>query len=96
MVSLWALCNCANSSETVVVAVARARTGTVLMSRPTIESDPASSAGRPETAVPNATSCCPVTTMSSCAQAACSTVLIVVCCDRARSARACVVSADTR
>ncbi|SHY73982.1 Uncharacterised protein [Mycobacteroides abscessus subsp. abscessus] len=34
-----------------------ARTGTVLISRPTIESAPAKSAGRPDTAVPNATSC---------------------------------------
>ncbi|SHV89775.1 Uncharacterised protein [Mycobacteroides abscessus subsp. abscessus] len=56
MVSLWALCSCPNSSAIVVEAVARARTGTVLISSPTIESDPASSAGRPETAVPNATS----------------------------------------
>ena len=37
-----------------------ARTGTVLISRPTIESAPANSAGRPETAVPKATSCWPV------------------------------------
>ena len=37
-----------------------ARTGTVLINRPTIDSAPASSAGRPETVVPKATSCWPV------------------------------------
>ncbi|CAM3224421.1 hypothetical protein MYSI104531_24565 [Mycobacterium simiae] len=41
----------------VVAVVMVARTGTVLMSRPTIDSAPASSTGRPDTAVPNATSC---------------------------------------
>ena len=55
-----------------------ARTGTVLISRPTIESAPATSAGRPETAVPNTTSCWPVSSISTCAHAACSTVLTVV------------------
>ena len=37
--------------------VSVARTGTVLINRPTIESAPATSAGRPDTAVPKATSC---------------------------------------
>ena len=55
-----------------------ARTGTVLINRPTIDSAPATSAGRPETAAPKATSCWPVSDISSCAQAACSTVLTVV------------------
>ena len=41
----------------VVAGVMRARTGTVLINRPTIDSAPATSAGRPETTVPNATSC---------------------------------------
>ena len=44
----------------VVAAVMVARTGTVLINRPTIDSAPATSAGRPETAVPKATSCWPV------------------------------------
>ena len=55
-----------------------ARTGTVLMNRPTIESAPTTSAGRPETTEPKATSCWPVSDISSCAQAPCSTVLTVV------------------
>ena len=55
----------------VVVAAARfARTGTVLINRPTIESTPATSAGRPETTAPKATSRWPVSHISSCAQAA--------------------------
>ena len=72
-----------------------ARIGTVLISRPTIESEPANSAGRPETAVPKATSCWPVSDVSSCAQAACRTVLTVVCCERASSVNAWVVCAGT-
>ena len=39
-----------------VVAVTMARTGTVLINNPTIASAPNTSAGRPETVVPNATS----------------------------------------
>ena len=62
----------------VVAAVMFARTGTVLINRPTIDSAPATSAGRPETVVPKATSCWPVSEDSSCAQAPCSTVLTVV------------------
>ena len=69
-----------------------ARTGTVLINRPTIDSAPATSAGRPETAVPKATSCWPVSHISSCAQAPCSTVLTVVWCERASSLTARVVS----
>ncbi|CNK21608.1 Uncharacterised protein [Mycobacterium tuberculosis] len=41
----------------VVAGLMFARTGTVLMNSPTIESAPANSAGLPETAVPKATSC---------------------------------------
>ena len=67
-----------------------------MINRPTIDSAPATSAGRPETAVPKATSCWPVSHISSCAQAACSTVLTVVWCERASSPRARVVSAGTR
>ena len=62
----------------VVAAVMFARTGTVLINRPTIDSAPATSAGRPETAVPKATSWWPVSQHSSCAQAPCSTMLTVV------------------
>ena len=62
----------------VVVGVMVARTGTVLINRPTIESAPTTSAGRPETTVPKATSCWPVSHISSCAKAPCSTVLTVV------------------
>ncbi len=62
----------------VVAGVMAARTGTVLINRPTIESEPARSAGRPETAVPKATSCRPVSHINSCAQLACNTVLTVV------------------
>ncbi len=51
----------AASRSAVVVAGWRvARTGTVLISRPTMESAPGTSAGRPETVVPKATSCRPV------------------------------------
>ena len=46
---------------------------------------PGRSTERPDTAVPKATSCWPVNEVSSCAQAACSTVLIVVRCERASS-----------
>ena len=56
-----------------VAAVRVARTGTVLINSPTIDSAPARSAGRPETAVPNTTSCCPVSWHSSCAKAPCTT-----------------------
>ena len=73
-----------------------ARTGTVLINRPTIDSAPATSAGRPETAAPKATSCWPVSQHSSCAQAPCSTVLTVVWRERASSPRARVVSSGTR
>ncbi|BBZ44469.1 hypothetical protein MPRM_17500 [Mycobacterium parmense] len=62
----------------VVAASTRARTGTVLMNSPTIESAPSTSGGLPDTVVPKATSCRPVNHVSSCAQAACSTVLTVV------------------
>ena len=80
----------------VVAAVMVARTGTVLINRPTIDSAPATSAGRPETAVPKATSCWPVSHISSCAQAPCSTVLTVVWRERASSPRARVVCSGTR
>ena len=40
----------------VVAGVICARTGTVLINSPTIESAPATSLGRPETAVPKTTS----------------------------------------
>ena len=69
----------------VVPGVMYARTGTVLINRPTIDSAPATSAGLPETAVPKATSCWPVSEVSSCAQAPCNTVLTVVWCERASS-----------
>ena len=75
---MWALCSWSSRSAVVVAAVMVARTGTVLINRPTIDSAPTTSAGRPETAVPKATSCWPVSHISSCAQAACSTVLTVV------------------
>jgi len=55
-----------------------ARTGTVLISRPTIDSAPGTSVGRPETAVPKATSSWPVSHISSWAQPTCNTVLTVV------------------
>ena len=77
-------------------AVMVARTGTVLINSPTIESAPATSAGRPETAAPKTTSCWPVSEVSSCAKPACSTVLTVVWCERANSLRARVVCAATR
>ncbi|SKV74201.1 Uncharacterised protein [Mycobacteroides abscessus subsp. massiliense] len=80
----------------VVRAVMSARTGTVLISKPTIDSAPATSIGRPDTTVPKATSCWPVNAVSSSAQAPCSTVLTVVCCDRANSPTARVVYAGTR
>ena len=80
----------------VVAAVMFARTGTVLINRPTIESAPATSAGRPETTAPKATSWWPVSHISSCAQAPCSTVLTVVWCERASSPRARVVCSGTR
>ena len=59
-------------------------------------SAPATSAGLPETAVPKATSCRPVSHISSCAQAACSTVLTVVWRERASSLSARVVCSGTR
>src|SRR5271156_7167881 len=73
-----------------------ARTGTVLISRPTIDSAPANSADRPETATPKATSWWPVSHISTCAQAACSTVLTVVWQLRASSLTAPVTSAGSR
>ena len=58
-------------------------------------SAPGTSAGRPETAAPKATSCWPVSQHNSCAQAACSTVLTVVWCERASSPTARVVCSGT-
>lgn len=55
-----------------------ARTGTVLISRPTIESAPSTSGDLPETTVPKATSGWPVSELSSNAQAPCNTTLTVV------------------
>ena len=55
-----------------------ARTGTVLINSPTIDSAPATSVGRPETAAPKTTSRWPVSHISTCAKAPCSTVLTVV------------------
>ena len=75
---MWALCSWSSRSAVVVAALVFARTGTVLINRPTIESAPATSAGLPETAVPKTTSCWPVSHISSCAKAPCSTVLTVV------------------
>ena len=95
-VSLWALCSWSSRSAVVVAAVMFARTGTVLINSPTIDSAPANSAGRPETAVPKATSCWPVSQHSSCAKAPCNTVLTVVWHERASSLTARVVSADSR
>ncbi len=80
----------------VVAGVMVARTGTVLISRPTIDSAPVTSADRPETATPKATSWWPVSHISSCAQAPCSTVLTVVWQLRASSLMARVVSAGIR
>ncbi len=79
-----------------VPTVVFARTGTVLISSPTIDSEPTTSAGRPETAVPKATSRCPVSHISNCAQAACSTVLTVVWQERASVLSSRVVSTETR
>ncbi len=79
----------------VVAAAMLARTGTVLINKPTMASAPASSVGRPETAVPKATSCWPVSHVSNCAHAPCSTVLTVVRFARASSLSARVVSAET-
>ena len=56
-VRLWALCSCSSRSAVVVAGVMLARTGTVLINRPTIESAPATSAALPETVTPKATSC---------------------------------------
>src|ERR1700692_4992994 len=77
----------------VVAAEMLARTGTVLINNPTIDSAPATSAARPATAVPKATSWRPVNQHNSCAQAACNTVLTVVWHDRANSPSAALVSA---
>ncbi|GBE68126.1 hypothetical protein MFM001_45880 [Mycobacterium sp. MFM001] len=76
-----------------VAAETVARTGTVLIKRPTIDSAPATSGGRPETADPKTTSCWPVNPISTRAKAPCSTVLTVVCCERASSVTARVVAA---
>ncbi|CAM3441792.1 hypothetical protein MYIN104542_30055 [Mycobacterium intermedium] len=62
----------------VVVIWAVARTGTVLINNPTIDSERASSVGRVEIVVPNTTSRRPVTPISNCAKPACSTVFSVV------------------
>ncbi|SHV14033.1 Uncharacterised protein [Mycobacteroides abscessus subsp. abscessus] len=48
-----------------VSGVMVARTGTVLINRPTIDSAPTRSVGLPDTAVPNATSVWPVSHISS-------------------------------
>ena len=90
------VCNCSSSSATVVAAVMVARTGTVLINNPTIESAPATSVGRPDTVVPNTTSCWPVNWHNNCANPACNTVLTVVRCERANASRARVISAGIR
>ena len=51
------VCSWSSRSVVVVAGVMFARTGTVLINRPTIESAPTTSAGRPETVGPKATSC---------------------------------------
>ncbi len=71
------------SSAVVVVAVRDALTGTVLMNMPTADSLPNSSAGRPDTVVPKTTSPLPVNAPSRRPQAACSTMFMVVFCERA-------------
>ncbi|SKV48663.1 Uncharacterised protein [Mycobacteroides abscessus subsp. abscessus] len=94
--SLCLPCNCPNNSAVVVAAPIVARTGTVLISKPTIDSAPSTSAGRPETVVPNATSPCPHNELSSNAHAPCNTTLTVVCCERASFVNARVVRRGTR
>ncbi|SOK27434.1 hypothetical protein MSIMFB_05691 [Mycobacterium simulans] len=79
-----------------VVAVRVARTGTVFMKRPTIDSTPANSAGRPATVIPNTTSCWPVNQFSRHAQPACRTVLTVVLWARAIRVSASVVASDKK
>ena len=78
-----------------VAGVRVARTGTVLIIRPTIASAPATSVGRPDTAVPNTTSECPVSWASTWAKAPWSTTLTVVCRARARSPTAWVIASGT-
>ena len=56
-VALLTRCNWSSRSVVVVAAVMVARTGTVLISSPTIDSAPATSAGLPDTTAPKATSC---------------------------------------
>ena len=51
----------------VVVVLMFARTGTVLISKPTIDSAPTTSGGLPETVVPKTTSWRPVSPHNSCA-----------------------------
>ncbi|SHW77671.1 Uncharacterised protein [Mycobacteroides abscessus subsp. abscessus] len=58
-------------------------------------STPETSAGRPDTVVPNTTSWLPVSQHSSWAYAACSTVLTVVCRDRANSPAAVAICAGS-
>ena len=72
------------------------RCGTVLINSPTIESAPAKSLGRPATTSPKTISDWPVMDISSCDQAACSTVLTVVWCERASALSASVVAGETR
>ncbi|SKU82625.1 Uncharacterised protein [Mycobacteroides abscessus subsp. abscessus] len=93
--SLCLPCNCPNNSAVVVAAPIVARTGTVLISKPTIDSAPSTSAGRPETVVPNATSPCPHNELSSNAHAPCNTTLTVVCRERANSPTFLVISSGS-
>ncbi|SON64082.1 hypothetical protein MSIMFI_05614 [Mycobacterium simulans] len=72
-----------------------ARTATVLINKPTIDSTPVRSGGRSATTAPNTTSCWPVSQFSARAHAACSTVLIVVWWARAMAVKASVVIADS-
>ncbi|PQM44793.1 hypothetical protein C1Y40_05045 [Mycobacterium talmoniae] len=79
-----------------VVGAICARTGTVLINSPTMVSAPGTSAGRPETVTPKVTSGRPVSEHSSCAYAACKTVLTVVWRERASSLTARVVCSGSR
>ena len=58
--SVCAFCSSRNQASVSPPVWTVTRVGTVLMNRPTIDSTPGSSAGRPDTVVPNTTSRSPL------------------------------------
>ena len=76
-IATWVACSSSSQAAISRSSSTRTRTGTVVMNSPTIDSTPASSAGRPDTVIPKTTSALPVYRLSSNPHAPCRIVLTV-------------------